>query len=466
MIKDLNESASAGVSLDELRARLEGTLCLPGENGYAEAVFAWNVMTTHRPELVVVAESEADVQAAVDFARARGMKIAVQNTGHGQFRACEGGMLIVVSQMRVVVVDPETGTARLQAGARWADVLAPAQAAGYAALSGSSPGVGVVGYTLGGGYNLLLRTYGLAIDRVTSMRVVTMDGRVTSVSRNENGNLFWALLGGGGAFGIITEMEIGLIPNPTVFGGSIMFPIERASEVFAAYHSWSEALPDSVTSAVDIMHFPPLPIVPEPLRDQCVVIVNACAATDEATGEALMAPIRALPVPIMDDFCAFPYSESARVYKDPVDPLPVMSHGVLLKDVDGQLLDKVLKAAGPMQISPNLKINLRQLGGAVAKTDGACAVGTRRQATHLLHMLGVPMGPVTPDMIREQAARILSAIEPYILSYGPLNFVGENNVTGEMVRNVVGDETLKRLQAVKKTYDPDNLLCHASVGLG
>src|ERR671913_795178 len=237
-------------AVDELRARLRGTLLRPGEEGYAGASQAWNLNARQRPALVVVTEGAGDVVAAVRFARDEGLGVGVMATGHGVGKPADGGVLVNTSRMRGVRVDPVAQTARVEAGALWTDVVPEAQAHGLAGLVGSSSHVGVVGYTMGGGFGWLGRKYGLNAAGVTVADVVTADGDLLRLSADENEDLFWGLKGGGGNFGIVTSLEFRLYPLATVYGGAVFYPVERAHEVLSAYARWSSGLPDEMTTAV------------------------------------------------------------------------------------------------------------------------------------------------------------------------------------------------------------------------
>src|ERR1044072_1249919 len=214
-------------ALYRLRNKVEGDVILPDEGEYDAARAAWNLPIDQPPAAIVVADSIADVQAAVEYATVANLKVAVQTTGHGIPRECHGGLLIRLSRLNYVVVDADRRIAHVGGGAMWHDVLEIAGKEGLAGLCGSTPYVGVVGYMLGGGFSIMSRKYGLGIDTIRAMKVVLADGSLVKASSTENVDLFWAIRGGGGAFGILVEIEIDLLPVADVFGGSVMYPIER-----------------------------------------------------------------------------------------------------------------------------------------------------------------------------------------------------------------------------------------------
>lgn len=450
-------------NFETLRGAIRGTVATPGDAAYDEARKSWNLVIDHRPEAIVVAADEQDVQAAVRFAAKVGMPVAVQSTGHGQFRPSTSGMLIVTSALNSVTIDPEARTAQIGAGAVWRDVIQAAGPHGLAPLSGSSPIVGVIGYLLGGGINLMVRKYGLAVDHVRRFRVVVPDGSIVTATPTENADLFWALCGGGGAFGVITEVEIALFPHAEVYGGSLLFPAERASEVYRAYLEWTQGLSEDVSSGLILITFPPVPFVPEFLQGRSMVILAVCIpAGPEA--EAALQPMRALG-PEFDFVETMPFTESARIYNDPVDPLPALGAGVLLKPLDERAIETMLAAIGEPAQSPNLMIQLRHLGGAIPRAAQQSAADRVREAEFLIYMLGVPHPGNAPAAISAHSSAVFDAIAPWVLGKGPLNFLGEADVTADAIREAVGEEGHTRLQVLKRTLDPDNRFRHAGIGI-
>lgn len=451
-------------SFESLRAQIKGRVSLPAEPGFEEDKFSWNVVIGHVPEVVVAAQDEADVASAVRFAAEAGMPISVQSTGHGQFRTAQGGMLIRTSNLKAVAIDVEKRTATIGAGAVWREVIQAAASHGLAPLSGSSPTVGVVGYLLGGGFGLLGRKYGLAIDHVKRFRIVLPDGTAADATPDRHTELFWALKGGGGAFGVITEVEIGLFPHAEIYGGALMFPAERASELYRAFARWSAELPDDVSPAVNLITFPPVPAVPQFLQGRSMAVLVAAMPNDERA-ESWVQPMRDLG-PEFDMMGPLPYTESAKVYNDPVDPLPVHGRGVLLKEMDESMIEAMLAAIGEPARSPNLMIQLRQLGGAISNVEeSSSSVGDRRRAKYLIYMLGVPMPHNPPDAITGHAEGVIAALAPWTLCRGPLNFLGEGDVTASALREVFGEEGYARLETVKRDLDPQNLFRNAGIGI-
>jgi FAD/FMN-containing dehydrogenase len=306
--------------VEQLQAAIAGEVIFPGSERYAMARQAWNLTVDQHPALIVQAACVEDIAAAVRYARQAELSVAVQATGHGVRRPADGALLILTGQMNAVEVDPVSETAWIECGAQWKVVLAATQPYGLAPLLGSSPEVGAVGYTLGGGMGWLARKYGMAVDSVRYFDVVTPDGELVRASQSENPELFWALRGGGGGFGIVVGMEIELYPVVTVYGGNLIYPIHLAGEVLRRFRTWVAELPEAMTASVVLMNFPPIPQVPEPVRGQSVVMVRGCYAGDLAAGEALVDAWRTWRPPLIDDFKAMPFSEVARISSDPSGP--------------------------------------------------------------------------------------------------------------------------------------------------
>lgn len=462
--KTIHQSEESEALL-RLRQTVEGEVLTPVDNDYEGAKMAWNLTIVNQPAVVVVADSIADVQAAVAYANEENLPVAVQNTGHGMPRHCDGGVLIRLGRLNYVVVDSDRQSAHIGGGAKWNDVLPVAGKAGLAGLAGSSPGVGVVGYTLGGGFSLLSRKYGLAIDSVRSMKVVLADGSLVTVSPTENEDLFWAIRGGGGGFGVVVEMEMALYANAEVFGGAVLYPAARAAEIYPKYIEWTKTLPNEVSTSISLMFFPPVPFIPEPLRLQSFVIITGCVS-DPVKGEELMAPMRELGDAVMNEFGVFPYSESAAIYRDPVDPLPANGHGVLLKDLTPEGAVALVQAMGAMHESPHLRVELRHLGGAISDGSApAAAIGNRREAQYLVYMLGIPMPPNSPEAMETQADRVFDILGDHVLCPGPLNFIGEGNIPANRMRAVFADEDHARLVEIKRARDPQNRFAFAGLGI-
>ncbi len=279
-------------TLQALRSRFKGAVIEPEGKGWGAATQAFNLAFTQEPELVAVPADEQDVVTIVDFARANGMQVAPQRTGHNAepLGAMDNVILVKTDALQGVEIDAKRRIARVRSGAKWGDVVPRASELGLAALHGSTPDVSVAGYSLGGGVGWYARKLGLSTNSVTAIEVVTADGRLRRVDHENDAELFWALRGGGGNFGIVTALEVQLYSIPEIYAGVLFFPWERSAEVLHAWNAWTPTIPDEVTSVGRILQFPPLPELPEPLRGQKFVVVEAVYMGDEAERFGAAAP--------------------------------------------------------------------------------------------------------------------------------------------------------------------------------
>lgn len=459
------EALSKEMAAANLRGATQGAVYLAGDVGYDEARQGWNLVVEQAPRVIVDAETAEDVQTAIRYARVNGLSVAVMATGHGTPRGCDG-MLIRTARMIDVQIDREARRARIQGGALVRDVLAAAAPYGLAMLSGSTTHVGVVGYTLGGGYGLMIRKHGLAIDRVREARIVTPQGDLVTASTTENPELFWAIRGGGGAFGVIVELTVELIEQPTVYGGVTFYAGERAREVLQAYAAWTREAPEEISTACLLMNLPPLPSLPEPLRGRAVVAINGCVCGDLADAEATVRPLRELGEPILDAWDVFPYQATDRIFNDPTDPMPCCVKGAVLRDLEPEHLDRLLDVVGPLEAMPQVCVQVRHIGGAMARLPrGETPIGALREAKYMAYTIGIPNPFASVAALQDNAEATLTALGDSVMCRGPLNFVGEGDVTGADIRGVYGEAEYERLRRVKAVLDPANAFRFASVGL-
>ena len=453
------ETKVGGQALEALRAGLKGEVCAPGDAGYDGARSAWNLSVQQEPALVVVAEGAADVVAAVRFARAEGLGVGVMATGHGVGAACDGGVLVNTSRMKGVSVDPEARVARVEAGAKWADVIPEAAAHGLAGLVGSASDVGVVGYTMGGGFGWLGRRYGLNSETVREAEVVTADGELRRVSAEENEDLFWGLKGGGGNFGIVTSLQFDLYPIEAVYGGNLFYPVEKAGEVLSLYGAWSETLPDEMTTAVAFMNIPPMPDIPEPLRGGSFVAVRGCYCGDRLEeGEELLRPVReALGEPVMDTFGVMPTAAMDAISMDPVDPIAARQSSEMLADLSPEVIDALVGAAGAGSRSTLIMLEIRQLGGALSRVPGRLSPIGRGEARFIMNGVGVAFTPEMAEATGASLARVAEATRPHQTGETYVNFMELDGASGDRVRAAYPPEDWDRLVALKDRHDPENL---------
>ncbi|MFF5229709.1 FAD-binding oxidoreductase [Dactylosporangium sp. NPDC000521] len=437
-----------------------GPVFVPGDEGYAAEVASWNVATHHEPLVVVGATSAQDVAAAVRWAGTNGLPVAVQATGHGAVRPVTGGLLVTTGRMTAVSVDPVTRTARAAAGVRWKQVVEAAAAHGLAPLNGSSTHVGVVGYTLGGGAGPLGRRYGFAADHVRSVEIVTADGALRTVDADHEADLFWAVRGGKGNFGIVTEIEFGLFEVAGFFGGGIYFPGSHAADVLYAYRAWTAGLPEEMSTSVALLRLPPLPQLPEPLRGAYVAHLRVAYLGTPEDGAALLAPMRAAAPAIIDDVSWLPYSAVDAVHQDPVDPVPSRERGVLLNELTAQTVDHVLAVAGPQVDVPLMMVEIRHLGGAFARTPTIPNAVSGRGAQYSLFAIGLGLPELAP-VVDEVTARLL-AVET--MPGGLMNFSGHAGPEALLANWATADRD--RLLRIKRSYDPTNVFSSGQALVG
>ncbi|MFJ6746730.1 FAD-binding oxidoreductase [Streptomyces sp. NPDC091266] len=447
----------ANGALAALTRRVGGPVLVPGDEGYDAERSGFQVAYRHRPAVIVGARSAADVAAAVGFAGAQGLPVAVQATGHGLSAATDGGLLISTRRMAGVRVDAAAGLARAEAGAVWGQVVEAAAPHGLAPLNGSSPGVGVIAYTLGGGVGILARTFGFAADLVRSVDLVTADGRQRHVTAERDPGLFGALLGGGHGLGVVTAMEFGLVPVARLYGGQLVFGEDRIDEALAAYLRWTETVPDTLTSSLALIAYPDIPQLPESLRGRHLAQIRIAYTGGAEEGERLVAPLRAVGPRVGDDLREMPYAESPTIHQDPSDPHAYNGDNALLSDLDADALRQVAALAGPA--APVMcVVQLNHLGGALAAPSATGSVG-HRDARFALRLLS-PLQGADLEAAREVHAKMLAVVAPWWLGRS-VNFLfgahGERADAAEVARSVHGGALRRRLDRVKAAHDPENL---------
>ncbi|NEB01781.1 FAD-binding oxidoreductase [Streptomyces sp. SID13726] len=416
----------------------------PGDTGYDDELAGFQTGFTQRPALVVGARSAEDVVAAVRHAGDRGLAVGVQATGHGRSGRTDGGLLISTRRMDRVSIDPVARTARVQAGVRWVRVVEAAAPHGLAPLNGSAPGVGAVSYTLGGGLGILAREFGYAADHVRGLDVVTADGRLRHVT--EGDELYWGLLGGGRHLGVVTELEIGLVPVRTLYGGSLALDGREAdpAAVLRTYEEWTRTVPDTLTSSLAAVPYPDLPALPPHLRGRYVVSVRI--AYTGADGEQLVAPLREMGPVLADSLRVMPYAESHTVHSDPDVPHAYYGDSAVLSGLDvdrgGELLARTGPGAGAMVV-----VQVNHLGGALARpAPNSVPYREGRFLVRLLAMGG-----------REAARELL---DPAFALLAPRTLGRSVNFAfgaGDRTEGLYDGETRKRLAELESRYDPASL---------
>lgn len=442
-----------------LQNQIDGTVILPGDPQYDSARMAWNLAFEQHPPVIVLAESTHDVAAAVRLARAEGLEIAVQATGHGFTRPANDALLINMSRMNHVEVDAEAQTAWVEGGSKWWPVLEKAQAVGLAPLIGSTPDVGAVGYTLGGGVGWLARKYGLSADSVNAFEVVTAQGDIVWASESENSDLFWALRGGGGSFGVVTGMEIRLYPVSTVYAGNLFYPAAMAKDVMTRFREWIATTPEELTSSVVLMNFPPIPDVPEPLRGQSFVMVRGAYTGEMAQGEALLKYWRDWLTPVIDMFGPLPFIRAAEISNDPVDPTSAHVTGVWLRDLSDETIDTLIQyGLAPQGVTIS---EVRHVGdGAISRVDKRASAYGNRDASLVLELITITPNQDIWLAVEDFTQAYKRALSPHLTGGVYINFL-EGEERQARTKDAFTQENYQRLMAIKAKYDPANVFSHS-----
>lgn len=432
------------------------TILTPGDVGWDEARRAWNLAADQRPAAIAQPTSAADVIAAVGFARARGLRIAAQGTGHGagSLGPLADTLLVKTNEMRQVQIDPVARIARAGAGALWGDVVDAAADHGLAALAGSSPSVGVVGYTLGGGQSWLSRAYGLAANNLQAIELVTADGRLTRCDSCTEPELFWALRGGGGNFGIVTAIELRLFPITEVYAGLLWWPAERAREVLRAWRRLTEAsVPDEFTTSARVMRFPASPEIPEPARGRSFVVVDVIhlGVPDEA--DMLLRPLRDL-APDLDTISVIGMPALTHLHIDPEQPTPGVGDGMTLAALSADAIDRVIDIFAQPVAARLLAVELRQLGGEMASPRPGNGALAAIDAPYALFAIGIAPTPADQFAVTAAVAAVRSAMTPWAARQMYVNLAETSRDPASFWTSA----TYERLRQIKTAIDPDNMI--------
>ncbi len=451
-IIDIHESTYPELDLTTLRNLLAGDIVGPGDIGWDEARLAWNLTVDQRPAAVALPENADDVTAIVAFARANGLRVAPQGTGHGAHAmgALDDTILLKTERMRGVTIDPVARTARVEAGTIWIEVVEAAAEHGLAALAGSSPDVGVVGYTLGGGLSWLARKHGIGANQVTAIEVVTASGALVRTDWANEPDLFWALRGGGGSFGIVTAIEFNLFPIHEVYAGILWYPVERAAEVLKAWRAWTDDLPEEMSSVGRILQFPPIPQIPEPVRGQSFVVVQAIWLGEASEGARLLEPLRALG-PVMDTVDTTPIALLSRLHMDPEEPVPAAGDGGMLSDVDDELIDRLVEHVVG---APLLSVEIRQLGGAVARRSSQHGAIDAWEAPFIMYAVGMAPTPTHREAVEACVGALRDALTPWESEHTYMNFAE----TRRNAASLFSSASYHRLRRIKAIVDPTDLI--------
>jgi FAD/FMN-containing dehydrogenase len=445
-----------GGGLEAFAAGLGGRLSGPDAPDYDEARAIWNGMIDRRPAVIVRCAETADVIRAVCFAREHELLVAVRGGGHNiaGTAVCDGGMVIDLSEMKGVEIDRHGRTVRAGAGLLWGELDVATQARGLATTGGIITHTGIAGLTVGGGLGWLMRKHGLTCDNLLACEVVTADGKLVGASRDEHADLFWALQGGGGNFGIVTRFEYRLHPvGPEVLAGMVLYPAERAGEVLRSYRDCVAGAPEELSTIVILTKAPPAPFLPGHLHGRPVVILAVCYAGDLSEGRTALAPLRTLAEPLIDLVEPKPYVEHQGMLDAGVP------HGLryywkshYLPALGDAAIDALIEHAWAAP-SPQSYTIMFHLGGAIRRRSPADSAFEDRTAEHALNIDAVWSDPATDAAQVAWVRRMFEATQPFGAGVY-VNFLGEEGE--ERVRAAYGSEKYERLARIKAKYDPEN----------
>ena len=439
-----------------LSGGLTGEVVLPGQPGFDDARQAFNLAADQEPAAVVFAGSARDVAAAITFAADHGLRIAAQGTGHNAMPLgpLTDTILLKTHRMNRVDIDPLAQTARVEAGTVWSDVVQAAAKHGLAPLPGSSGNVGVAGYTLGGGVSFLGRKYGLSASNVRAIEVVTADGQPRRADREHEPDLFWALRGGGGSFGIVTALELRLFPVTQLYAGILWYPIERGPDVL---HAWRDltrgTVPDELTTLGRFLRLPPIPEVPAEIRGKSFALVEAFHLGDQAQADELLAPLRALR-PVNDTIATITVPELLHVHMDPEQPAASLGDGLMLSRLPDQAIDALVSTAGRNAAFPLASVEVRHLGGELGRGRRDNGALTSLQAPYLLYAAGITPTPDLAAPARAQIGAVEDALAPWMAAHMYLNF----SETSRPRATLWTEPAYHRLRQIKARVDPDDVI--------
>ena len=433
--------------MNGLRELIKGPVVLPGDPGWDAARRAWHLLVDQQPVAVVEAAGLNDIVATVRYAGEHGLAVTAQPTGHGASPAVNGTILLRTGALTEIELDLAAGIVRVGAGVRWRDLNDALTGTGLTSLPGSNGDTTVVGYTLGGGVGWFGRKYGQAAQRVRSVRLVTADGVIADVNQESAPELFWALRGGGGDFGIVLSMELELMPAMEIQGGRMMWPFEQARDVLRAFAETTTYAPDELSLWAWVLHFPDVPFVPEPVRGESFVAVDCTFLGTPEDADKLLAPLRAIADPVSDQVAPIPLNLVGKIAEEPEDPTPGLLKTVLLSSFDDTAIDTLLEAAAPE--SPLFVFEVRHLDGAFARPDESLGAAGVIEEPYLLLFGGIVPDPALAPVIGGAIEAVQAKMAPWITGRVLPNFS-----TDELNTELYPAAVHQRLVSIKQAVDP------------
>ena len=440
-----------------LDSNLAGSVLLPDDPGYDDARAVWNATIDRRPAMIVRCASDNDVVRAIGFAREHSLPLSIRGGGHhiAGNAVCDGGLVIDLSGQKDVEVDPEARRVRVAPGATLADVDRATQVHGLAVPVGINSTTGIAGLTLGGGFGWLSRKHGLTVDSLVAADVITADGRALTATVTENADLFWALRGGGGNFGVVTRFTFALHPvGPDVLSGLVVYPLDRGREILARYRELMTTLPEDANVWVVLRQAPPLPFLPESVHGRPVVVLAMIYAGDPAEGESILAPFREIGEPLGEHVGVQPFTD----WQSAFDPLLTpgarnywKSHN-FTELADG-LFETALTYAGNLP-SPQCEIFLAALGDGVTRVAPEATAYAHRDARFVMNVHGRWESTADDERCIGWARAFFEAAAPYASAGAYINFMTDDET--DRVKSAFGSNHA-RLAWIKRKYDPDNV---------
>ena len=459
----MNGSPTTGDTAAALRGAGVPSVLEAGDDGYDDAVAGFDLGVAVAPDVIVYARTPGEVAATVAVAVDRGQAVTVLGSGHGRLGEVRGGLAITLRSMDAVEVDTSARTVRVGAGCTWNPVLAATTPHGLAAPCGSAPAVGVVGYLLGGGLGPLASAFGFSSDHVRSFDVVTpADGAIT-VSAESHPDLFWALRGGKGGFGVITAVTVDLFTVSQIYGGGIYFDADDAASVLAAYAEWAPSLPESSTTSLALLRLPPAEALPEAIRGRHVAYVRFASLDPVTEAQGQLADVRGVAESLLDTVGVLPYASIGKIHGDPVAPMPVANGAASLASLGADTVAAILAAADLGSDLPLSSVEIRTLGPATKRQPQVPDAVGGRSSSHLLNVYAAPNPSLDDDARLDAVRAVLDAAAPWRAPVNLVNFVGRANAA-DAIEHSWTPEQNDRLDAIRTTHDPDALFPYGRHG--
>jgi FAD/FMN-containing dehydrogenase len=449
------EQRAYGQAMWTLALSLRGELILPGDPAYEAARGVWNGASDLHPALIVRCADVEDVIAGIKFAREQTMAVSVRSGGHSPagYGTNEGGMVIDLSHMKAITVDPEQRTARLEPGLTWNEVAQTLQPYGLALTSGDTGTVGVSGLLLGGGIGWMVRKYGLTLDHLRAVELVTADGQFLRASADEHTDLFWGLRGGGGNFGIATAFEVDLHPAGIVLGGAVFYEMAEAEVILREYAHYALTAPEELTSMALLMAAPPAPFIPPAKQGAPVVAIFLCYTGDLAQGEQVVAPLRKLGTVVAEVIAPIPYPVMFAFTEEAARPgFPQYVRSLFAQTLSDEAVQTIVREASQV-ISPETMMQIRILGGAMSRIPADATAFAHRDKQALISVFDTELHLGNSEH-RARAEQLWQSLSPYTEGVY-VNFLMDEGK--QRIHQAYPPATYARLAALKQRYDPTNL---------